>query len=377
MLQRLYVHNFRCLENFEFITKGISSALLIGKNGAGKSTIRTILEIFQSIARGKNRMLELERSGIIGIKDFSYGRTDIPILLEIDVLLGEKLYQYKLSLDLPLNFKELRILEEQLLVSEKIIYSRKEAQISLYKKSQNTDVQFLLDWHSVALSTIQEQSEIDPIRIFRTWLRNMIILAPIPSLMTGYSEDETLLEPQKDGSNFGEWFSRLCSEYPDAYPKIKEYLQNIMPDVYGIRNERISRNFKNMVIQFKQLDEKLNIRFDDLSDGEKCFFLCSVVLAASEFYGPLLCFWDEPDNYLSISEVRQFIMSLRKAFQGNNQILVTSHNGEAIQCFSDSNTFILDRENHFRPTLIKLLSELPATDDVVYDLTHGEIKLWD
>ncbi|MFN5954940.1 MAG: AAA family ATPase [Dolichospermum sp.] len=39
MLQRLYLNNFRCLENFELTIKEMSSALLIAKNGVGKSTI--------------------------------------------------------------------------------------------------------------------------------------------------------------------------------------------------------------------------------------------------------------------------------------------------------------------------------------------------
>ena len=39
MLQRLYIHNFRCLQNFEFKPGEASSALLIGKNGSGKSTL--------------------------------------------------------------------------------------------------------------------------------------------------------------------------------------------------------------------------------------------------------------------------------------------------------------------------------------------------
>ena len=39
MLQRLYVHNYRCLENFEFKLGDVSSGLLIGKNGTGKSTL--------------------------------------------------------------------------------------------------------------------------------------------------------------------------------------------------------------------------------------------------------------------------------------------------------------------------------------------------
>jgi predicted ATP-binding protein involved in virulence len=39
MVERLYIHNFRCLENFEFKPGGATSALLIGKNGSGKSTV--------------------------------------------------------------------------------------------------------------------------------------------------------------------------------------------------------------------------------------------------------------------------------------------------------------------------------------------------
>ena len=39
MIRRLYVHNFRCLENFELPVSGQSSVLLIGKNGSGKTTV--------------------------------------------------------------------------------------------------------------------------------------------------------------------------------------------------------------------------------------------------------------------------------------------------------------------------------------------------
>jgi len=82
MLQRLYVHNFRCLENFELTLKDLPSSLLIGKNGAGKSTIAFALEIFQSIGRGINRVGQL-----IQTKDFNRGRSNVPIRFEIEVLL--------------------------------------------------------------------------------------------------------------------------------------------------------------------------------------------------------------------------------------------------------------------------------------------------
>ena len=43
MIRRLYVHNFRCLENFELPVAGQSSVLLIGKNGAGKTTLMLMM----------------------------------------------------------------------------------------------------------------------------------------------------------------------------------------------------------------------------------------------------------------------------------------------------------------------------------------------
>ncbi|CAD5930567.1 Putative ATPase [Planktothrix tepida] len=123
MIQRLYIHNFRCLENFELSLKDLPSALLIGKNGVGKSTISDVLQIFQSIGRGKNRVRDLVKP-----KGFARGRSDVPIRLEIEVLLQEKLYQYILAFELPKNFKGLRVSEEKLLVTGEPIYSRTQAQ---------------------------------------------------------------------------------------------------------------------------------------------------------------------------------------------------------------------------------------------------------
>jgi predicted ATPase len=369
MLQRLYIHNFRCLENFELPIKGISSALLIGKNGTGKSTIAHALEVLQSIGRGINRVGQL-----VQLKDFVRGRSNVPIRFELEVLLNDKLYKYILALELPEKFRELRVFEEQLLVSGEPIYSRKEAKVTLHNSSQNREAQFLVDWHLVALPVIQEQSETDPLRIFKTWLARMIILAPIPSSMTGDSNGETL-EPKRDASNFGEWISGLLSRYPAAYTQVDKYLREIMPDIQDFLNEQIGKDSKSMIVRFEANNANLSVDFKDLSDGEKCFFLCAVVLAANQFYGPLFCFWDEPDNYLSLSEVGHFVTSLRRSFKNRGQILATSHNEEAIRKFSNENTFLLDRKSHLEPTLLRLLSDISFQGDLVDALILGDIEL--
>lgn len=374
MLQRLYVNNFRCLENFELTMKEMSSALLIGKNGVGKSTIAKALEILQSIARGTNRLRDLAKEPrLIGTKDFAHGKSDVPIRLEIEVLLDNKLYKYVLALDLPENFKELRVFEEQFLVAGNPIYSRKAAQVTIHHNAQNQEAQFSLDWHLIAMPIISNNS----VDVFKNWLSQMIILAPIPSLMTGNSYSETL-EPKRDGSDIGEWLSGILGRYPAAYREIDKYLRDIMEDFQDFVNEIIGKDLKSLVVRFEKNKATLNVDFQDLSDGEKCFFLCAVVLAANKFYGPVFCFWDEPDNYLSLSVAGDFIMSLRRSFKDNGQIVVTSHNPEAIREFSYENTFFLDRKSHLEPTLIRLLSEIPGLGDrvdLINDLICGDIEL--
>ena len=372
MLQRLYIHNFRCLENFELTLKEMPSALLIGDNGAGKSTIGKVLEILQSIGRGINRVGELVQP-----KDVTQNRSDVPIRFEIEVLLEDKLYQYVLALILPDNFKELKIYEEKLLVTGEQIYSRQEAQVNLYKSQsrlEKREAQFLVDWHLIALPLIQQESMTDPLGIFKTWLSQILILAPIPSLMSGDSDQDTL-KPNRDASNIGEWFSGLLSLYPAAYVSIYAYLQQVIPDIKDFRNELIGKNFKSMVVSFQANNATLTIPFQDLSDGEKCFFLCAIVLAANEHYGPLFCFWDQPDNYVTISEVGHFVVSLIPSFEKRGQILMTSHNSEAIRKFGDENTFLLHRKSHLEPTLVRLLSDISVKGDLVNTLIRGDLEL--
>src|SRR5271169_515312 len=109
VIRRLYVHNFRCLENFELPISGMSSALLIGKNGSGKTTVGLALQILQKIARGTNRVGDLVRP-----EDLSRGRNDVPMRFEIEVELGAKIYGYAIAFELAKGSKELRILEEKL-----------------------------------------------------------------------------------------------------------------------------------------------------------------------------------------------------------------------------------------------------------------------
>ncbi|MGH8550377.1 MAG: AAA family ATPase [Methylococcales bacterium] len=368
MILRLYIHNFRCLENFELPISGHSSVLLIGKNGAGKTTVGFALEILQRIARGTNRVNDLVKP-----KDLSRGRADMPMRFEIEVKLEDKVYSYVIAFEFPEGFKELRVLEENLAVGRKPVYTRRMAQVHLAKTSQGKDAEFLIDWHLVALPIVQERSAKDPLFIFKQWLARMLILRPMPNQISGNSQKETL-QPNPEVTDLGAWFSGLLAYAPAAYTKIDEYLKQVMPDLKDIKNPVIGTDSRSLVVQFSNDLGSLNLSFEDLSDGEKCFIISALVLAANDAYGPVLCFWDEPDNYLALSEVGHFVLAIRKAFQSDGQFIATSHNPEAIRRFSEENTLVLYRKNHLEPTIIRPLNELQVSGDLVSALIRGDVE---
>jgi predicted ATPase len=374
VIRRLYVHNFRCLENFELPISGRSSVLLIGKNGSGKTTVSLALEILQKIARGTNRVGDL-----VKIKDLARGRTDVPLRFEIEVDVGARTYGYTIAFEFPEGFKELRVFEEKLTLDGKPVYTREAAQVHLSKAGQEKEANFFIDWHLVALPIVQLKSSDNTLSVFKEWLARVLILRPMPSLIKGDSEEDTT-RPNIDVTDFGAWFSGVLTDSPSAYAKISEYLRQVMPDLKDIKNPSVGRDFRSLTVQFSMeqgsppVPSSVTLPFADLSDGEKCFMICALVLAANDAYSPLVCFWDEPDNYLAVSEVGHFVSALRKAFQSGGQFIATSHNPEALRRFSDENTLVLYRNSHLEPTIVRPLNDIKVNGDLVDAWVRGDLE---
>jgi hypothetical protein len=102
--------------------------------------------------------------------------------------------------------------------------------------------------------------------------------------------------------------------------------------------------------------------------------ICALVFAAKNAYGPVVCFWDEPDNYLALDEVGHFVLALRKAFQSGGQFIATSHNSEAIGHFAEENTLLLYRRSHLEPPIVRPTSELQISGGLVSALVRGDLE---
>ena len=140
--------------------------------------------------------------------------------------------------------------------------------------------------------------------------------------MSGFSEEDSV-ELRGDASNFASWFNALLSRFPAAYGVLHEYLKSVMPDLDSFENVPRGEKGKQLLVKFEK--EKSNrilpIDFRQLSDGEKCFFLGSLIIAANKVSGPVFCLWDEPDSHLSLPEVGHFMTHLRKTANRGGQFV--------------------------------------------------------
>jgi len=233
---------------------------------------------------------------------------------------------------------------------------------------------FGLDWHIFALPIINERPGERAIQDVKAFFASMILIAPIPANMTGFSEEPSQ-ELQSDAANYASCLRALLGQKPAAYSAFDAYVKTVITDFSSIENIERGESGTQLVVKFEQPDTQrsLPVEYKSLSDGEKCFFLCAYIIASNAVGSPVFCMWDEPDNHLSLSEVGQFITALRKMTSRSGQFIATTHHPEAIRKFSDASTFVLTRKSHLDPAVVRPLAEIPYKGDLINALLRDEI----
>jgi predicted ATPase len=133
-----------------------------------------------------------------------------------------------------------------------------------------------------------------------------------------------------------------------------------MEDFELFKFETTGKDERELIFEFKYKEKSIELNFALLSDGEKIFFLAAVLLAIISKDKNILCFWDEPDGFISLLELSNFITSCRKAFENSktgSQLIVTSHKTKTINEFSSHNIIVFSRDSHVSPTRIKRANE--------------------
>jgi hypothetical protein len=288
---------------------------------------------------------------------------------DIEVVLTGRRFKYAISFEWPPNFREARILDESLSVNGEDIFTRQQAQVHLADGAT-----FRLDWHVFALSVIDEKPPGRAIHDLKAFLASLILIAPVPASMTGFSEIPSV-SLEHDANNYAACLRGLLENEFAAYGEFDKYLKSVIPDFSSIKNVDRGKNGKQLMVTFKrpETEDSLTVEFDELSAGEKCFFLTAYITASNAAGFPSVCMWDEPDNHLSLSEVGHFITGLRRTASRGGQFVATSHHPETIRKFSDETTYVLTRKSRLDPTLPKLLKDFNYNGNLIDALIRDEV----
>lgn len=322
------------------------------------------MTLLQALGRGQNRVGEL-----ISREDIPWGHSpEIPTRLELQLSLQGQKILYSLAFELPARFHEHRICQERLIANGVEIYNREVAQVQL-QRSGAASSRFSVDWHTVALNVIQDSGDIsDPLKLLKHWLKTLVCLAPLPSRITGESKRANLM-PEASGENLGEWVTGLLTQYPASYTELDRYVRSVLPDFEALTNPESGRDTHAMEVKFRGLSQ--SVPFAQLSDGEKCQILCGVLLAAGKAYGPILCFWDEPESHIGLDNLSEMMSELRNHFQG--QLWATSHSPRAIESFPTDSVYYLEKKSILESASLRPISEMDYGKSLVTALARGEL----
>lgn len=357
MIKSLYVDHYRCLENFTVDFADRSSVLLLGRNGAGKSTVLNVLLLLQRMAFG-----EVDIGELFALTDFSFGETSRPITIRIEFTRQGVAFAYQIVVENRQG--RLWVASEWARCDDNVVMNRTpEADASSTRLSPTV----------LLLPLISGMD--DPLAQIRDWLKGIVIVAPQPSLMKSsarYSGARLLV----DARNCLEWFAEIQDGNLGTIAKIISALQKTFSDEIKSISWSETGGVRHMKLFFKRATgDDLELDFDGLSDGEKCFVLAAFLSVKVAEDQDTVCFWDEPDNYLAVSEVARFITVLKKVFRRNSGcLIVTSHNVEGIQTFGVEETLVISRKAHSESaTIAELAAIAPDGKNFLRKLLTGDL----
>ncbi len=331
MLKRLYVHNYKCLVNFEInFDKDIS--LFLGTNGSGKSTVFEVLTKLRRVIIGEEKIENV----------FYY--TDIPRWIkgsenntrfELDIEIENSIYKYSLIIEFDF-FAIISIKEESLYCNNKMfIESKDETTFLLGPRLGNNNGLPFDNSRSSIYRTYALQ--------FLQYLRTLFVVRINPYEMVA-TINRASTEIKTDLSNYAEWFARLNENNRREVSMLEKAMRDILPGFDYFKIEQAGQA-KVLQVEFENKKEIIRYDFNELSEGQKVLIaLYALVYCTPE--NSLICI-DEPENFLALPEIQPWFDTLYdQCAERGLQALLISHHPKIINLLANDSGYWFSRENN-------------------------------
>ena len=369
MLKRLYVDNFRCLSNFE-LTPSAQVAALVGPNGGGKSAVFHVFRALQSLLVSGE---QVDRA----LPPWSLTRWDSRRTqrIELDVEVATQQFHYTLAVTQSEDQRGSRIQAEELRSGSDILYRMADGIVELHQDQRSTSAPTSFPFVATRsfLPLLETNAKNDEIRSFKSWLSSIFLFALNPWAMQPVSESEGD-GIAIDGMNFVSWFRTLVQESPEVVAQLTEDLSPVIPGLQTISLRSVGLNTRALVLACQLGSRKFDLNVGELSEGQRALLVLYTVLRTAARRASLLMF-DEPDNFITLSEIQPWLSDLRETVSLTTQgtLLVISHHPEVIDYLAADQALYLSRSDDGPTRITSVASELDRSDGVLVSewLRHG------
>ena len=365
MLKRMYVDNYKCLVNFEASFGDL--ALLLGPNGVGKTSVLDSLFALHTLLRGTAKVTDPDAFPAKTLTRWQKRRTQV---FELETEIGGiGQMSYRLEIEHDTSSRRARIISETLTAEGAPLFDFNQGEVQLYRDDHSQGPAFSADWSESALARVPPREDNTKLTRFLEFAQNLQICSFYPKNFEteSRSEDPLLL---RDGRNFSAWYRHMFQERQDLVPEYTDALRAVIDGFKSIRLATVGEDTRALIAVFEERGERYELRFDELSDGQRALIAVYALLHMTHGQGTAL-FLDEPDNFIALPEIQPWLMALADA-SGDSipQIVICSHHPELIDYLGGDRGVFLQRETSgatvARPLTVKAeaaglkLSELVA-----------------
>ena len=357
MLNRLYADNYKSLTNFEFSPH--ETQLILGSNGAGKSSVFDVLLMLRDFITGQKKLDELGLASTLTSWD-----QRVQQIFELDVQAAEGLYNYKLIIEHNVETKQCRVYSETLDFAGRPLLSFILAEVTIHRETHQVGAKFSFDWTQSAFVTLSERPDNQRHRWFRDWLARVQLVRINPFAIAALSDEEHS-RLTRDASNFASWYRYLIQDSPDLIEAIRQSLANVWTGFKGLRLETVGPNTKVLKVVLHAGSDGTGTRheltLEQISDGQRALIVLYTMLHYVKSSSSPLIGIDEADNFVALPEIQPWLVSLCQAVEDQgSQAFLISHHPEMMNFLAPRDAVVLSRPGG-GPTRIKPFQTTPGS----------------